>query len=103
MFRILVVDDDKNTRRLLQAVLGNEGYQVFTAENGEDALTVMDREYIDLVVLDIMMRFGHKTLELYVLDSNPVAQHLYESVGFRVCGRHYSAEANRMEWRREFV
>ena len=55
MFRILVVDDDKNTRRLLQTVLGNEGYQVFTAENGEDALTVMDREYIDLVVLDIMM------------------------------------------------
>ncbi len=55
MFRIMVVDDDKNTRRLLQAVLENEGYQVFTAENGEDALAVMDREYIDLVVLDIMM------------------------------------------------
>lgn len=55
MFRILVVDDDKNTRRLMQAVLENEGYQVFMAENGEDALTVMNREYIDLVVLDIMM------------------------------------------------
>ncbi len=55
MFRIMVVDDDKNTRRLLQAVLENEGYQVVTAGNGEEALAVMDREYIDLVVLDIMM------------------------------------------------
>lgn len=55
MFRILVVDDDKNTRRLLQAVLENERYTVFTAENGEDALDKMDKEHIDLVVLDIMM------------------------------------------------
>lgn len=55
MFHILVVDDDKNTRRLLKAVLEAENYTVFTAENGEDALDVMDREHIDLVVLDIMM------------------------------------------------
>ena len=55
MFHILVVDDDKNTRRLLQAVLESEGYQVFTAENGEFALEVMDKQHIDLVVLDIMM------------------------------------------------
>jgi len=55
MFHILVVDDDKNTRRLLQAVLENDGYKVFTAENGEEALDVMDRQHIDLVVLDIMM------------------------------------------------
>lgn len=55
MFRILVVDDDKNTRILLKAVLEAERYTVFTAEDGEDALRVMDREHIDLVVLDIMM------------------------------------------------
>lgn len=55
MFHILVVDDDKNTRRLLKAVLENEKYTVFTAENGEDALEVMDKEHIDLAVLDIMM------------------------------------------------
>ena len=55
MFHILVVDDDKNTRRLLKAVMEAENYTVFTAENGEDALDVMDREHIDLVVLDIMM------------------------------------------------
>ena len=55
MFHILVVDDDKNTRRLLQAVLERENYTVTTAGNGEDALAVMDREHIDLVVLDVMM------------------------------------------------
>lgn len=55
MFHILVVDDDKNTRRLLETVLRSENYTVFTAVNGEDALDVIDREYIDLVILDIMM------------------------------------------------
>lgn len=55
MFQILVVDDDKHTRMLLKAVLQSENYSVFTAENGKDALDVMDREHIDLVVLDIMM------------------------------------------------
>ena len=55
MFQIMVVDDDRNTRRLLQAVLEADGYKVLTAENGEDALTLMDTEYVDLVVLDIMM------------------------------------------------
>ncbi|MBQ8263687.1 MAG: response regulator transcription factor [Oscillospiraceae bacterium] len=55
MFHILVVDDDKNTRLLLKAVLEAERYTVSTAENGEAALEIMDREHIDLVVLDIMM------------------------------------------------
>lgn len=55
MFHILVVDDNKHTRRLFKAVLENENYTVFTAENGKDALRVMDEQHIDLVVLDIMM------------------------------------------------
>ena len=55
MFQILVVDDDKNTRLLLKAVLQAENYSVHTAEDGERALGVMDQEHIDLVVLDIMM------------------------------------------------
>jgi DNA-binding response OmpR family regulator len=55
MFHILIVDDDKNTRRLYQAVLENEGYQVFLAENGNAALDVMDQEHIDLAIVDIMM------------------------------------------------
>ena len=55
MFHILVVDDDHNTRMYFEAVLQNNGYTVTVAKNGEDALDVMDREHIDLVVLDIMM------------------------------------------------
>ena len=55
MFHILVADDDKNTRLFLRAVLEDAGYTVTTANNGEEALSVLDREHIDLVVLDIMM------------------------------------------------
>ena len=55
MIHILVVDDDKNTRLYLRAVLEEAGYTVTEAENGEDALAAMDRVHIDLVVLDIMM------------------------------------------------
>lgn len=55
MFRILVVDDDKNTRLFLSAVLEGAGYTVSVAENGEEALEVLDAQHIDLVVLDVMM------------------------------------------------
>lgn len=55
MFHILVVDDDKNTRLFLSAVLEDAKYIVSAASNGEEALEIMDREHIDLVVLDIMM------------------------------------------------
>ena len=55
MFHILVVDDDKHTRMLLRAILQNANYTVSTANDGEEALNVLDHEHIDLVVLDIMM------------------------------------------------
>ena len=55
MFHILVVDDDKNTRKLIEAVLEKEHYTVSTAENGKDALSKLDGEHIDLIILDVMM------------------------------------------------
>ena len=55
MFHILVVDDDKNTRMYFEAVLKNNNYTVTVAENGEEALDILEAEHIDLVVLDIMM------------------------------------------------
>lgn len=55
MFHILVADDDKNTRLFLRGVLEGAGYTVTTGNDGEEALAILDREHIDLVVLDIMM------------------------------------------------
>ena len=55
MFNILVVEDDKNTRKLLSAILKNNGYNVLVAENGVQALDVLDHNHVDLMVIDVMM------------------------------------------------
>lgn len=55
MFKILVVDDDKNTRLYFKAFLEAEKYTVYLASNGQEALDVLDKEHIDLAVVDIMM------------------------------------------------
>lgn len=55
MFHILVIDDDRNARRYMQALLEGEHYTVSTAGNGLEALNIMDEVHIDLAILDIMM------------------------------------------------
>lgn len=61
----MVVDDEKNICRTVQMVLEGEGYRVLTALQGEQALEVIQRELIDLVLLDIYMpgMDGLKVLE----------------------------------------
>ena len=55
MFKILVVEDDKNSAKLMQIILTKAGYDVKLAGNGKQALKLLDSEYIDLIILDIMM------------------------------------------------
>ena len=55
MFHVLVVDDDKNTRLLMRALLKGAHYTVTLAANGAEALSAMERNHVDLVVLDLMM------------------------------------------------
>ena len=55
MVNILVVEDDKHTRKLLETILRREGYSVFKAEDGLKALEVLEDHHIDLIILDIMM------------------------------------------------
>jgi len=52
---VLVVDDDARMLRMIQMILGAEGYQVFMASNGEAALKMLVAENPDLALLDIMM------------------------------------------------
>ena len=55
MTKVLVVDDEKNIRRLYETELKREGYDVMTAESAEDALELMESSDPDLVVLDIRL------------------------------------------------
>lgn len=55
MFKILVVEDNKNTAKLMKTIIGSAGYEVFLADNGMVALDILDKQHIDLIVLDIMM------------------------------------------------
>jgi CheY-like chemotaxis protein len=55
MNTILVVDDDEAIRTLLQEELEEDGYQVLVATNARDALKIVEKEPLDLVILDIRM------------------------------------------------
>jgi DNA-binding response OmpR family regulator len=55
--KILVVDDDKTTRKLLNLFLKAKGYEVVTAENGLDAMEKLGTENINLVVTDMNMPY----------------------------------------------
>jgi two-component system, NtrC family, response regulator PilR len=53
--RILVVDDERSMRELLAIVLRREGYDVLLAESGRAAVTMLEREAVDLLISDIKM------------------------------------------------
>lgn len=53
--RILIVDDDKEIRDLIEFYLKNEGYNVLKAHNGKEALNSLENNNIQLIILDIMM------------------------------------------------
>ena len=53
--RILVVDDDINIQRLVTIHLTQEGYQVFKANDAEEALSLIENQNVDLAIVDVMM------------------------------------------------
>lgn len=55
MFKILIAEDDRELCQLFHRVLSNNGYQTICVYDGKQALDVLDREYIDLIISDIMM------------------------------------------------
>ena len=69
MNRILIVEDDVELRQLFARVLEKNGYQVETAEDGAEALKILGRGYVDLIISDIMMP---------VMDGNALVRALRE-------------------------
>ena len=55
MFKVLVVEDDRELRELFCRVLTRHGYIALEAGNGEEALDILDEEFIDVIISDIMM------------------------------------------------
>ena len=53
--RILVVDDEEYVRKMFKRMLESEGWEVLTAESGEAALDVFEKEEVDIILLDVNM------------------------------------------------
>ncbi|MDA8924436.1 response regulator transcription factor [Flavobacteriaceae bacterium] len=68
--KILLIDDEPDILEILSFNLSNEGYQIFTAENGKEALDVADKQLPDLIILDVMMPVmdGVETCERLRMD-----------------------------------
>ena len=55
MYNILVCDDDREIVEAIEIYLSQEGYKVLKAYDGEEALKVLDREKVDILIIDVMM------------------------------------------------
>lgn len=55
MVKILLVDDDSHIRELIHLILSKEGFSIEEAADGKAALSILETERIDLIILDIMM------------------------------------------------
>lgn len=53
--KVLIVDDEPNILMSLEFLMHKEGYRVFVARNGSEALNIINQETPDLIILDIMM------------------------------------------------
>jgi len=69
--KILIVDDDLDLRELYKKTLSNEGFEVRTAEDGEEALSQIMQDRPDLIVLDIMMPKIHGMDTLDIIKATP--------------------------------
>jgi CheY-like chemotaxis protein len=74
--RILIVDDQRPNRQLLEVMLASEGYQLDQASSGEEALALVARRPPDLILLDVMMPEMNGFQVATELKSNPATKHI---------------------------
>src|ERR1700735_3563886 len=70
--QVLIVDDEPNLRKILSAQLSRDGYDVLTAEDGEQGLHLLREHHIDLVITDLKMpKVDGMTLLKRALEEEP--------------------------------
>jgi two-component system alkaline phosphatase synthesis response regulator PhoP len=74
--KILVVDDEINITQILEFSIGAEGYEVISAQNGEEAIDKARREQPDLIILDIMMPIIDGYEACRILKANPLTKNI---------------------------
>ena len=74
--KILVVDDDRTTRKLLSLYLKGNGFEVVTAENGLDAIEKLGGETVNLVVTDLNMPYMDGIEFIRTMKTNPDTGHI---------------------------
>ena len=99
--KILVVEDDPISLRLIQYTLQHEGYQVLSAPNGLDGMRKVQEEEPDLVILDVMLpgidgfevcyrlRAEPQTAQLPILMLSAKAQEMDKTTGLKVGADDY--------------
>lgn len=97
--KILIVDDDPDSLKLIELMLRRRGYDVFSAQSGSDALDKVETEKPDLIILDVMMpgMDGHEVCRKLRADSQtaslPVLMFTAKSlVGDKVAGFQAGAD-----------
>lgn len=96
--RILIVDDEENQRKSLAIGLRLEGYEVYEAADGEEALSVLAEANVDLAIVDLMMpgingldlarrmRFRHADVGIVLTSAYHLSQRQLERAEIRVLG-----------------
>jgi DNA-binding response OmpR family regulator len=97
-YNILVIEDDKDIAELIEAFLINEEYCVYKAFNGNDGLMLLEKQQIDLIVLDIMLpgmdglevcRRVRKTLNIPIIMLSAKAQDMDKILGLGIGADDY--------------
>ncbi len=74
--KVLVVDDEVNITQILEFSIGAEGFDVITAQNGEEAVEKARREQPDLIILDVMMPKIDGYEACRILKANPLTKNI---------------------------
>jgi CheY-like chemotaxis protein len=74
--RVLIVDDERVNRQLLEIMLEPEGYELSSAPSGDEALAIVARQPPDLVVLDVMMPGMNGYVVTAKIKDSPASRHI---------------------------